>query len=74
MDICIREIATDLCELASVEKLVLPGEQEGCGDKVLDGSDYWFSIPRSDEVMFDAHEFQSFGSSLLRLWDIWNII
>jgi hypothetical protein len=73
VDICIRKITTDLRKLASVEKSVLPGEQERGRDKILNGSNHRLSVAWCDKIMFDVHEFQSLSSGFLSLRDIWNI-
>lgn len=36
-------------------------------DKILDCCNYRLAIPRSDGVLFNAHEFESLGASFFRL-------
>lgn len=69
----VSHVTADLGELAAVEEAVFAGEEEGGGDEILNGGDDGFSVPWSDEVLLDAHEFEGFSSCLFRLGHVWVI-
>ena len=49
-------------------------EEEGGGDEVLDGGDDGFAVSRGDEVVFDVHELEGFGSRFFCLGNVCTIV
>ena len=66
----IGEIGADLAEFGTIEECVSGSEEVGCSDEVLCGSDEWYAITRCNDVRFDVHECNGFGSGFFRLRDV----
>lgn len=66
----IGEVRAYLAEFGTSEECISGSEEIGSGDKVLCGGNEGYTITRCDDVRFDIHERNGFGSGFFRLRDV----